>query len=61
MVGLLLVVYWIVCCCAGAYVALEKGRSATEGCWFGLLFGPIGVLIVACLPTKPTARAKGGE
>jgi hypothetical protein len=36
---------------AGAYTANEKGRSLGEGAVFGVLFGPLGLLIVACLPT----------
>jgi len=36
---------------AGGYVATEKNRSVSEGFFFGLFLGPIGVLIVACLPT----------
>ena len=36
---------------AGAYVAVEKGRSVAEGITFGLIMGPIGVLIAAVLPT----------
>ena len=34
----------------GLYVAIEKGRSELEGMVFGILLGPIGLLIVACLP-----------
>jgi hypothetical protein len=35
---------------AGAYVATQKRRPAAEGFLFGLILGPVGVLVVACLP-----------
>jgi uncharacterized membrane protein YeaQ/YmgE (transglycosylase-associated protein family) len=36
----------------GRYVASEKGRSKSEGFWFGFLLSLIGVIIVALLPSK---------
>jgi hypothetical protein len=36
----------------GAYVAHQKGRPLFEGIVFGVLLGPIGLLIAACLPTR---------
>ena len=36
----------------GVYVATQKGRSAGEGIVFGIVLGPIGLLIVACLPVQ---------
>ena len=35
---------------AGGYVAVEKHRHVGEGIAFALLFGPLGLLVVACLP-----------
>jgi hypothetical protein len=35
----------------GLYVAGEKGRSGWEGVGLALVFGPLGVLVVALLPT----------
>lgn len=35
----------------GIHVAHEKGRPATEGFMFGVLLGPLGVIVVALLPT----------
>lgn len=35
----------------GSYVATAKGRSFYEGAAFGLVLGPLGILIVALLPT----------
>lgn len=35
----------------GSYIAETKNRSQMEGVVFGVLFGPLGLIIVACLPT----------
>jgi hypothetical protein len=35
---------------AGSYIAGEKHRSNIEGIVFALLFGPLGLTLVACLP-----------
>jgi hypothetical protein len=35
----------------GAWIADQKGRSGGEGFALGLLFGPLGVLVEALLPT----------
>lgn len=35
---------------SGRWIALEKGRSGTEGLVLGLLLGPLGVVIEAVLP-----------
>ena len=45
-----------VCGGAGAYVAAQKKREQGEGLVFGLILGPIGVLIVACLPSVEPGR-----
>lgn len=45
-----------VCGCLGAYIARAKGRSALEGLLFGVLLGPIGVLIAVLMPTLPSTR-----
>lgn len=45
----------LVCAAAGASVAKEKNRDAVEGILFGAVFGPIGILITALLPTKPSS------
>jgi hypothetical protein len=37
----------------GAYVAAQKGRPRAEGALLGLLFGPLGCLVVALLPEPP--------
>lgn len=46
----------VVCAVAGASVAKEKGREPLEGVMFGALFGPIGIVITALLPTKQTIQ-----
>jgi hypothetical protein len=43
----------LACGIAGCYVAQEKNRGDIEDWIFGFLFGPLGVLIEACLPTLP--------
>lgn len=45
----------------GGYIAEQKGRSSTEGCLLGLLFGPFGALVALLLPTvaaKPVWRCR---
>lgn len=56
---------YLVACAAfgglGAFVAGAKGRSVGEGFLLGSLFGPIGALIEALLPTvRGAAKATGG-
>ena len=36
----------------GWYVAIQKGRHPVEGIIFGFLMGPLGLILVACLPTQ---------
>ena len=45
---------WIVCIAVGMAICQEKGRSALEGLFLGLLLGPIGVIICAVLPRDET-------
>jgi hypothetical protein len=42
-------------------VAGEKGRSELEGYVFGFVLGPIGILIVALLPTVPAGSSGSGR
>lgn len=43
----------------GRHVAVQKHRGVAEGFWLGGLFGPLGVLVVALLPTvKPSGRVR---
>jgi hypothetical protein len=46
-----------VCGMLGIYVATVKGRPPGEGILLGMLLGPLGVLIVALLPTQPLPQA----
>jgi hypothetical protein len=58
MDGSILVVLAIVWCITGglgAWVATQKYRDVGEGFILGLLFGPLGVIVEALLPTKPAA------
>ncbi len=51
------VAYIVICGLCATSIAVEKGRPQAEGFLYGLLAGPVGILIEACLP----ARKKGGE
>ena len=47
----------------GAFIAAQKRREVAEGLIMGLLFGPLGVLIEALLPSvdpNSTGPAAGG-
>jgi hypothetical protein len=46
-------VYSFICVCLAAYVSAGKNRPDWEPYVFGFLLGPIGVLIMAVLPTMP--------
>jgi hypothetical protein len=57
------VIWFVLFTILGWYVAYEKRRSPWEGFIFGILLGPFGLLIVACLaigdlpgPGPTTAR-----
>jgi hypothetical protein len=39
--------------CLGIYVAEQCGRKSSEGFLLGLMFGPLGVVIVGLLPKPP--------
>jgi len=42
----------------GRYVAIQKGRDASEGFLIGLLFNLLGVLIISLLPNKEIQKQK---
>lgn len=48
---LFVVILWVIFALFGAYVASQKNRAGMEGLILGFLFGPLGVLIEALLPT----------
>jgi hypothetical protein len=50
-----LILWFLVCAPFGAHVARAKGRSIAEGVIFTMFFGPLGLIIVACLPTQLVA------
>lgn len=43
-------VYIVVLGLSVAYVARQKGRLEAEGYLFAILFGPLNLILVACLP-----------
>lgn len=38
--------------CLGAWVARERNREPAFGVFLGLVFGPIGVIVLAALPSR---------
>jgi hypothetical protein len=46
-----LVIYFLLFALLGVYISTAKGRSPGEGLILGVILGPIGLLIDACLPT----------
>jgi hypothetical protein len=51
-------IYLLIVGGVGTYIAEMKGRSVGEGFLFGFFFGPLGLVIEACMPTLE-ARGKG--
>ncbi len=52
-------VLWVASIFGGHYVAAAKRRSTMEGIIFGAVFGPLGMLVAACLPDDGlTARER---
>jgi len=52
------IVYLVICAMVGWSIAIEKHRSPWEGFIYGLLFGPLGPLIEACLPDRSKASER---
>jgi len=48
-----LAVFLVLCSGAGGYCSVQRGRPVEEGLIFGLILGPIGVIVAACLPEIP--------
>jgi hypothetical protein len=40
----------------GSYIASQKNRSGSEGFILGFLFGPLGVIVEACMPVGTAAE-----
>ena len=51
------VVYLVTCAAFGWRVAEQKSRPVEEGILFGLILGPIGLLILVLLPNGPALVA----
>ena len=58
---LILAIVVVVSVPLGAWAAIAKGRSPFEGAVFGLILGPLGVLVVALLPVVNLKPASGGR
>jgi hypothetical protein len=56
---------WAFCALIGTVICQEKGRSAIEGLFLGLLFGPIGIIVCAVLsrdePALEERALRSGE
>jgi hypothetical protein len=55
------VVAWIVFGLIGGYVFAHKGFSPTWGIVCGVVLGPIGLVVAACLPATADERARRVE
>lgn len=60
MLYLVLFVIGLACGLLGAYVGFQKGRAPIEGLVIGAMLGPLGVLVVALLPTVDVPTASYG-
>jgi hypothetical protein len=49
-----LLLIWIVCAIAAGAIASGKNRSVAGWGLIGFFFGPLGLLIIACLPAVPS-------
>jgi hypothetical protein len=58
IVGLVALVVGLVFAVLGRYVATQKHREPNEGAMLGFLFGPLGVLIEALLPSREPPKPK---
>lgn len=47
-----LIVVWIAMGCLAAWIAAQKKRAPVEGFLLGLVFGPLGVIVEALLPSQ---------
>lgn len=56
---ILVAVGWVLFVGLGAYISSQKNRPAIEGVLLSLIFGPLGIIIAALLPTQsPPAAAR---
>jgi Double zinc ribbon len=54
-------IVWIVCGMIGGAIMSGRGHSFVTGCAFGVLFGPLGVLIAAVLAVQPPPDSADDE
>jgi hypothetical protein len=55
------IVFWLICGSAGTYVSMQKCRPPQEGFFFAMLFGPLGIIAAACMPTLENAAEEEEE
>src|SRR4051812_38392677 len=58
---IVLFVIWCSFAGFGWYIAIQKHRSLVEGILLGLLFGPLGCLILALFPNGDPDRGSGHD
>ncbi len=51
----------LVCGLVGAWVSDQVGRPTVEGWWLGVFFGPLGLILEACLPTGLEQRVLAAQ
>jgi hypothetical protein len=47
------VIFWLICGVGAAMIASNKNRSALVWFFGGVMLGPIGIIIIACLSREP--------
>jgi hypothetical protein len=58
---IILLMVWAAFGALGYYIAVQKGRPEAEGLLLGFLFGPLGVLLVALLPSVHSSRGSRSQ
>ena len=53
--------YLTACGVAGCYVSAQRNRSCGEGFLLAAIFGPMGLIVAACLPELPAVEDEAEE
>jgi hypothetical protein len=53
--------YWVACALVAANVSWAKGRPSIEGGLYGLVLGPMGVVVAALMPTPGDGAGASGR
>lgn len=60
MIAIIVIVVWLICAGVGAAIGESKGRIVA-GALLGLVFGVIGLVIIACLPLTLEKRIENAQ